>query len=227
MLPSGKFIDDQSTSILQDIREKEKLVNEKGTVSFDDQLKAPRRNILPPLTLRQTSEVKRGNRENLEANLNRQRHPNLVLQRRESPDESVRLSRNTDAMSYDRTYDMKSIETRKLSHKASFERPYTLSDEKYLFNRSIENVTSRDREPQSNSSCSSKFSDSEEFGKSNPRNDFDAYLKHALRKREEDRLFMKKVSKTTIECVPDGRKKERPKTAHYGRRRTQFDTGNL
>ena len=122
---------------------------------------------------------------------------------------------------------MESTETRKVSHNTSLERPHTFSDGKYWFERSIENGTSRDGGIQNNSSCSSNFADSEQFHKSSRRYDFDAYLKHALRKREEDRLFMKKVSKATMECVPDGKKKERPKTAHYGRRRTQFDAGNL
>ena len=227
MLPLGKFIDDESTSILQDIKEKEKLVQEKGIASIDDQCTISRRNILPPLTLRQNSEIESGKSHRWGAH--ESRPSNFVLLHRQNSDTFVPCIQSTSSMNIYDNNEIRSFDKRKFSRNASFERPQGITKEKYWLNRSIETIASKDVGFQNSSRCISKFGNSEELydGEDSRRcNDFDAYLKHALRKREEDRLFSKSTSNNAKDHVPAGRK-ERPKTAHYGRRRTHFEAGNL
>ena len=224
MLPSGKFSDDQSTLILRDIKEKEKLVREKEAVSsIDDQLNASKKNVLPPLRLNQASEVRGFSGHG--SGVPMHHSSNFVTLHSKSSDSPLCYSCRDHSVNCYASNEVIGKQSRKPMREKSYDGPCIGSEHKYPYHRSTENVGSKSGGEEKGNRCTSDFANSKELiASSRKYRDFDAYLKQALSRREEDRLFAKK-DKT--ECTPNGRKKERPMTAHYGRRRTQFDTGSL
>ena len=224
MLPSGKFSDDQSTLILRDIKEKERLVRKKEPVSsIDDQLTASKKNVLPPLRLKQTSEVR--GFSGYGSGVSMHHSSNYVTIHSKSSDNPVYHNCRDHSKTCDASNQTTGVKGRKPMREKSYDGPYVGSEHKHLYHRSTENVSSKSGGEEKDSRFASDYAHSKELiASSRKYRDFDAYLKQALRRREEDRLFAKKDAN---ECVSNERRKERPKTAHYGRQRTQFDTGSL
>ena len=220
MLPSGKFFDDESSSILREIKEKEKLMNEKGiAVPLGNQFKSSSRSVLPPLKVQQKVEVKRTKSNGYASQLSDSTQINII-------NKSALHSRSDDSI-HSRNYETMSKDRRQFSRKLSFDRPNsTLANDAHWYDSHMGTVTRSGRVDQINTASGAM--DQREFPEGKRRHyDFDAYLKHAVEKREEDRLFKKESKDYTIECASDGRRKERPKTAHYGRQRTQPYVGNI
>lgn len=198
MLPTGKFFDDESSFILQDIKEKEKLANEK-IVSLESKISL-RGSTLPPLKATRTS----SDAERMKKNGMSPLKFDLASRAIKNNDDSVHCRKPSEGKKV-------------LSHHLSFESPRIHYDEaRYELMR--QNYTQGDSNKETDGRISKSKKDYEEGNRR--KYDFDAYLKDAVRKRDEDRLFKKGQANETTVNDSEGRRRERPKTAHYGRRRT-------
>lgn len=194
MLPSGKFMDDKSSLILQDIREKERLVHGSNIVSIESELKGSRGNTLPPIKDPRKSDVKE-----IESLGKLPQSVDLISQGKKINDNLM--------------YKEKKHLYRNLSFDSSRkDNPRYYGHHSRTSNREIH----EDQKTRIENESRIKY-------------DFDAYLQHALKEREENRLFKKDSNDDDLMGYGvEERRRARPKTAHYGKRRTScFDTGDL
>lgn len=231
MLPHHKFNDAESSSILRAIKEDEKIIANTPSLQFDKRNVISRTKALPPLK----PPIK---------------HPTATppkvyahqpLHRTTSTGVTRKYSDNT--ISYDSRGDYGYSEmtrgdfgysntdmNRNMIRNNSFDSPRNYSEEQALRSRhpSLSNSYSNGNSDfEQNRNIDDFPSKTQRASDSDVRDrryyDFDAYLKHAVEKREGDKLF---DTAPRSDNTNERKRMERPKSAYYGRRRPQSGIGN-
>ena len=229
MLPHSKFNDAESSSILRAIKEDEKVIANTPSLQFDKRSTTSRSKALPPLKPPM-------------------KHP-TVAPPNVRPHQSLHRTASTGAtrkysdkmISYDLRGDYGYPEmtrgdlsysntdmNRNIIRNNSFDSPRNYNEEQALRSRhpSLSNSYSNgssDLERSRNLDASKTQSASDLDIRNRRYYDFDAYLKYAVEKREEDKLF---DTPPKSDNTNERKRMERPKSAYYGRRRPQSGLGN-